>query len=285
MPEPEINQQGVISVDRARAAQPRAMGVASLAVRADATGATRLSDLRQAGSSRLVFPRVPANRIDTILVNTAGGITGGDRFALDAGVGPGATLSLTTQAAERAYRAQPGEVGRAMTTLRVADGATLHWLPQELILFERCALHRDLSVELDGDARLLMVEPVVFGRAAMAERLSGIRFRDRVRITRNGRLLYRDGVDLRGDAATHLARRAVANGAGAMAALVLVRPDAAAQIAPLRDMLPATAGATLLAEDVLVIRHLAPDAFALRRDMLPILDRLTDRTLPPSWRL
>jgi len=103
------------------------------------------------------------------LVNTAGGITGGDTFDLEIDVRDGAKLTLTTQAAERAYRAQNGEIGRVTTRLSVQNDSSMHWLPQELILFDRCALQRRLEVALAPKARLLMVEPVVFGRAAMPE--------------------------------------------------------------------------------------------------------------------
>lgn len=219
------------------------------------------------------------------MVNTAGGITGGDQYTLAATVGAGGTLTLTTQAAERAYRAQVGEIGSVATTLTVEDHATLNWLPQELILFDHCALRRRLQIDLHGSAELLMVEPVVFGRAAMNERLTEVFFRDYIRINRDAQPIYLDGMDLSGDAAAHTARRAIAGGARAMASVVLVRPDAAAQLDALRAMLPPTAGASLLANDILVVRQLAEDSFALRRDLMPILSHLTNNSLPISWRL
>ncbi len=265
--------------------QPRAIGTVRLSVRADQAGQTRIEDLRQSGSMKLVFPQTHRKDVETVLVNTAGGITGGDGFSTDFTVQHGATLTVTTQAAERAYRAQRGETGRVRTDATVQSDAQLNWLPQELILFERCALQRRLHIDLAPDARLLMIEPVVFGRAAMGEALRDILFHDRIMITRGGSPLYTDATMLRGDATTHLARRAIADGAGAMASLVLVRPDAASQLAPIRAALPATAGASMIADDTLVMRQLAPDGYALRRTLVPILQRLTNNTLPTSWRL
>ena len=145
------------------------------------------------------------------------------------------------------------------------DGGSLHWLPQELILFDRCALRRRLSIDLAPKARLLMVEPIVFGRAAMPEVLSDVMFQDRIRITRAGLPLYIDGIDLKGDAAKHFARPAVASGAGAMASLVMVAPDAQRHLKAVHTLLPQSAGASLLAEEMLVIRQLARDSFGLRR--------------------
>ncbi|KAF0677240.1 Urease accessory protein UreD [Profundibacterium mesophilum KAUST100406-0324] len=242
-------------------------------------------DLRQSGSTRLVFPRVHRLDAEVILVNTAGGITGGDSFSLELALAARARLTLTTQAAERAYRAQPNEIGSVDTRIDVASGARLNWLPQELILFERSALRRRLHIDLAPGAELLMVEPVVFGRAAMGETLRDIFFHDRIRITRDGTPLYIDAMRLSGDASGQLRRPAIANGAGAMASVVLVHPGAAGRLPRIRAALPATAGASLIAPDTLVLRLLAEDSFALRRSLLPLLDHLTDNTLPTSWRL
>ena len=283
--ETAINQSITMDLPDSLPAQPRAIGSAMVRVRGMAGGVTRIADLRQAGSLKLVFPRSFRPAAEAILVNTAGGITGGDRFSIAADLGPGSHLAITTQAAERAYRAQPGETGRIDTRLTVAEGARLDWLPQELILFDRAALRRSLDITLAPTARLLLVEPVVFGRAAMSEVLQDIRFHDRIRVWRDGRPLYADGMILKGDASAHLQSAAVAAGAGAMASLVYVAPDAAAQLGAVRALLPETAGASLLAPDTLVLRQLAPDSLALRRHLIPVLDRLTGNTLPTSWRL
>lgn len=254
-------------------------------VRAGDTGRTQIVDLRQSGATKLVFPRQLRADMEVVLVNTAGGITGGDRYELEFAVGDAAALTLTTQAAERAYRAQRNETGRVVTRLHVGAGSRLHWLPQELILFDRAALDRKLRIDMEVGAQLVMVEPVVFGRAAMGETLREVQFNDRIRIMRAGRPLYLDAMQLRGDTAAHLARRAIAGGAGAVASVVVVRSDAQALLGPVRDTLPETAGASMIADDVLVIRYLASDSYDLRCHLLPVLDQLTAHTLPTSWRL
>lgn len=218
-----------------------------------------------------------------MLINTAGGITGGDRFSVSATAGPDTRLTLTTQTAERAYRAQPGETGRLATRLKAAAGARLNWLPQETILYDRCALERSLAIELEDGASLLLAEPLVFGRAAMGEVLNDAMFRDRIDIRRGGRPLFLDSMRLAGDVRALLARRHVANNAGAMANLVYVAPDAAAHLTPVRDTLPGTAGASLIGDDVLALRILAPDSFALRAHLIPVLNRLNRGPLPRCW--
>lgn len=268
-----------------RAVQPRAIGAGTLSVRANNAGKTQIEKLRHSGATKLVFPKGYGPDLEAILVNTAGGITGGDHFSLDIALQPNAAFTLTTQAAERAYRAQPDEIGQVTNTVTVASGAQLHWLPQELILFDHSALKRRLNIELAKDARLVMVEPIVFGRAAMRESLTQVEFRDHITLTRGGHPIFIDKTTLQGNATRHLARAAIAGGAGALASIVIVRPDAATLLDPIREKLGSAAGASLIADDVLVVRLLAQDSFDLRRTLVPVLERATGNSLPISWRL
>lgn len=219
------------------------------------------------------------------MINTAGGITGGDRFSITAEAGETCQMTLTTQAAERVYRAQPGQVGRMDSRLSVRAGARLNWMPQETILYNNCAFQRRLTADLAEDAELLIVEPLVFGRIAMGETLNDAQFSDRIDIRRSGRRLYYDAVRLDGDISAKLARPAVANGAQSMANVIFTAPDAERHLPFIRDALPDTGGVSLIGNDLLVMRLLAEDSFVLRKSLLPILDRLTDNGLPLCWRL
>jgi len=261
--------------------QPRAIGEVRLSARAR-TRATALGGLRQSGAFKALFPRPQGRALDAILINTAGGITGGDRFSVRAAAEAGAHLRITTQAAERAYRAQPGEIGEVRNRLSVGAGARLDWLPQETILYDGSALDRRLEADLACGARLLLVEPVLFGRAAMGEVPRAARFHDRIALRRDGRPLYLDSMRLSGDIAAHLDRPAVAAGARAMASVVFVGPEAEAHLAPLRELMPDTGGVSLIREDVLALRLLARDGYDLRAVLVPVLMQLTD-ALPRSW--
>lgn len=262
---------------------PRACG--SVVVRAALRGGrTVLADLRQEGSAKVRFPRSHGPMLDATLLNTSGGITGGDRFSWQATAAPGAWLGLTTQAAERAYRARPGEIGRAAVALEAGAGARLDWLPQETILFDRSALERRLEANLAGRARLLVVEPVIFGRLAMGERISVIRFVDHWRIWRDGRLIHAETTRIAG-AAELLARPALLGGAGAMATVLLAGEDAGALVGPVRRLLVGEAGASLVRPGVLVVRLLARDGWDLRRRLVPLLETLRRAPLPDMWRM
>lgn len=249
-----------------------------------ARGAVSAIDrLRMQGCMKALFPR-RADGVEAIVINTSGGLTGGDHLTLDARAGTGSRLVLTTQAAERAYRSASGWA-RVETRLTVEAGARLDWLPQELILFEGARLDRSLTVEMAADARLLLVEPVIFGRFAMGEVLHDAGLRDRIEVRRAGVPLYFDAVRMEGDLAAKMARAAIGGGAGAMACMVYVGPEAEGMVNAVRAVLPATGGASLLRPDVMVARVLAEDGFALRQCLLPALDRLSGGGLPISWRL
>ncbi len=261
------------------AATPRARGRVRLSVKSTPRG-TALDGLHQAGSAKVVFPRA-ATGLQAVTVNTAGGITGGDQFEYAFTAGEDAHLCVTTQAAERAYGAQVDQTGQLNTTLKVETGARLDWLPQETILFNTSRFTRDMRIELASNARLLFVEPLVFGRAAMGEVCTDIAFRDRVEIYRDGSPLFVDAMALIGDAQHKLQRAAL--GAGALASLVYIAPDGAGHLAAIRAGLPDSAGATLIGDDVLHLRFLAQDSFALRAALIPVLERLTDNSLPRAW--
>lgn len=264
-------------------AQPRAIGSVRLSTKAQGTR-TVIDGLYQKGASKAVFPRAD-HGLTAVLLNTSGGVTGGDRFDNTATAGTGTHLTLTTQACERAYRAQPGETGRVTTTLRVEDGASLWWLPQETLVFDGCNMTRALTCEVAADASALIVEPLCLGRLAMGETQVHGHMSDRITITRNGAPLVQDAWTLSGDMTAQMAQAAVGGSAAAMVSLTYIAPDAEAQLNTIRALLPATGGASLLNSDTLVLRCLAPSGYELRTTLLPILDHLTGGHLPLCWRL
>ena len=77
---------------------------------------------------------------------------------------------MTGAAAEKIYRSL-GPDANLRIKLDVATGATLAWLPQETILFDRARIDRSIDVDLAADARLILAEAVIFGRTGMGERV------------------------------------------------------------------------------------------------------------------
>ena len=271
-----------------RTSPPRAVGAAYLRCKIQAdSGASVLGDLRHSGCLKFLFPRGAADRLSAVLVNTSGGITGGDNLSITATVDPSSRLTMTTQAAERIYRASGCDAGKVSTVIDVGCGGRVDWLPQETILFDGAALDRRLRVNLDGTARCLLVETLVFGRTAMGERISGLTLSDRIEVWRDDAPLFIDRTRLSGDATTHLRRRAIGHDAVALASVLLVTPtgrgEAAAHLEQLRPDLPQKAGASLIRPDVLFLRLAAEDSYELRKTLLPLLAQLNDGPLPRTW--
>lgn len=264
--------------------QPRAQGRMEVVSKLR-DGRSRIADLHQSGSFKALFPKGNWTSLYAVVLNTAGGVTGGDTFHLSAEARAASHMVLTTQAAERIYRAQPGEVGQVRTELRVAEGARIDWLPQETILFDHAALDRRLEARLASDARLLVVEPVIFGRGAMGEVVNFGQFRDQWRIHREDELIFADSLRLSGDMQARLNQAAVGAGARAMASLLLVAPDADLYLDALRDALGDSGGASIIRPGVLYARSLAVDGFTLRRHIIPAIQALSGADIPKTWTL
>jgi len=221
-------------------------------------------------------------RSEAVLLNTAGGLACGDRLDQLLRWGPGAALTVATQAAEKIYRALD-QGATVATRLEIADGASAEWLPQETILFDGARLDRDLRVDMAENAEFLGVEAVILGRAAMDETMSGGLLRDRWRIVRNGRLVYADALHIDGGIAARMRKRALGAGAAAFATILHVAPDAGARLDRCREALePARGRAAASAwNGMLVVRLLAPDGATLRHDLAPALAALRDDRPPP----
>jgi urease accessory protein len=253
-------------------------------IRVDALrGDPRLHRLYQEGCAKIRLPRdAEALGIEAVLINTAGGLTGGDRLTWRAEADAGARLTLTTQACERIYRSN-GDAARVQVQLTVGPGAELHWAPQETLLFDEGSLERSFEADLAADARLLAVEAVVLGRTAMGEQVRNGRLRDRWRVRREGRLVFADDLRIEGEVARLTAAAPLLAGGCAFASLLLVADDAEQRLAAVRDALGATGGASAF-DGKLFARLVAGDGRALRRALVPALEALRGAALPRVWR-
>jgi urease accessory protein len=260
----------------------RAVGRIALAVRASGD-VTRRWRVREEGSLRVRCPGPPAGELEAVIVNTAGGVAGGDRFSLDVAVEPGARLLVTTAAAEKIYRTLEPDAAIDVT-LAVGAGASLAWLPQETILFDRARLARSIEVDLAEEARLILAEALVLGRSGMGEAVDDGRLVDRWRLRRNGKLIHAEAVRLDGGIAAKLAEPAVAKG-GVAVATVLVVPGDDATTAAVRALDTAFRGEVGASawNGFAVVRLCAADGAALRHDLIAVLSALRGAALPRLW--
>ena len=222
------------------------------------------------------------------MINTAGGMTGGDHIDWHYNLGADTNTVLTTQACERIYKSAGGSA-RTNIHLSLADNASLAWLPQETILFDQSRFERTITVEMKSTSRLLFLEPVVFGRTTMGESVSSGYLRDHWRFTCDSELFHADFFNLSGDISAQLERNAIANGNLAMATLLLVAPDAEMKLDSARALIGYNGGASwwkTAGIGKLLARIVAKDSYELRKVLLPVVDLLNDRAaLPKCWSL
>jgi urease accessory protein len=246
-------------------------------------GVTRRRHLHESGSLRVRFPSPEAEGLSAVFVNTAGGVAGGDRFDIEIATGAGSRLAVTTAAAEKVYRAE-GPAAQLDISLQAADGSHLAWLPQETILFDGARVLRRIDIDLTESASLLLCEIVVFGRAAMGERMLRGEFVDRWRLRRGGRLALAETVRLDGDIGEKLTRPAIANGGVAIGTALIV-PGDQALVERIREASGSFGGEVGVSawNGFAMARFCAQDAARLRADVMTVLGRVTDSGLPRLW--
>jgi len=251
-------------------------------------GRTRLRRLHQDGAARIRMPATDGGPLEAVLINTAGGLTGGDRLGWSVEAGAGASVSLTTQACEKVYRSAAGQAEVAVR-LDAAPGACIAWLPQETIVFDRAAFSRTLEVDLAAGAEALLVEATVFGRLAMGERAEQGTFRDRWRVRQEGILVHAEALRIGPGIAASLARPAVAGGATAVATVLLVSGRAESMLDQVRAVIGGEGGASFWTagrSGKLLARLHAVDGYRLRRRLVPLVRLLNGAAgLPKSWSL
>jgi urease accessory protein len=187
-------------------------------------------------------------------------------------VPPEGRVTVTTQAAEKLYRAlETDHEAKVDIDMRVADGAWGEWLAQETILFDGARLRRGLHVDVARQGRLLAVESVVLGRTAMGERFETGFLHDSWRIRRDGQLLWADALHLESDITQRRTARFGFGTAIACSTIVYVGEDAAQQLTGARSLLNesrarrgSTIGGATAFDGMLLIRLLADDAARLR---------------------
>lgn len=266
----------------------RAHGAARVTMKSR-DGTAVIEGLRQEGCAKAILPRTDAPVPEVVFLNTAGGLTGGDRLLYALTLAAGLTAVATTQTAERAYAAGTG-CADVEVSLAVGAGGWLDWLPQETILFDGSALDRRVTLDLGPGAGCLFLETVVLGRHAMGETVQGLRLRDQRMVTRQGVPLWSEPMALDSRAVSRAAGPAMLGGARAMATLVLVHPGAGDLLAPLRATLDeeGVEAAASAFEGRLILRALAWDGLPLKRLTLRALATLrphlpSSGPLPRVW--
>lgn len=258
-------------------------------------GETRISRLYQDGAAKIRAPKTHAPPIlEAVMMNTSGGLTGGDSLEWKFELDEGSCVALTTPTCEKIYRSL-GDQAKVDVRIDVGAGAVLSYLPQETLLFEGAALSRNLSVNLASTASALILETTLFGRLAMAEAVRNACFHDRWRICQDGELVHAEDARFQDDIQSLLQKPGVTGSCTAIATLLVVDPNVETLIDPVKTQLGNQGGASIWSvgnRSKMLVRLVAPDGFAMRERLLPILLRcnkflLKSQTygLPKVWNL
>ncbi|OEY67881.1 urease accessory protein UreD [Marinobacter sp. X15-166B] len=155
---------------------------------------TRMNKAHHYGPLRVQRPFYPEGRdgcCHVYLLHPPGGLVSGDALNIDVTVASGAHTLLTTPSANKLYRADSNGVAWTQTThLKVADGATLEWLPQETLAFDGSRGRQSFNIELEDNAKCLGWEILGLGRPASELPFVNGHLEQGFQVTRNGRPLW-----------------------------------------------------------------------------------------------
>jgi urease accessory protein len=184
-----------------------------------------------------MFPRTGSRPVEeAVIINTGGGVAGGDQLECSVNALPGASIAVTSQAAEKVYRALH-DPARVATRLKAGESARLAWLPQETIVFNGARIHRTTEIELFSGAEFLALEWLVLGRAAHGEIMARGSITDSWRVKKEGRLIWADSFRISDEIFAYLNRKALLSTFNSLATLVYFGPDLVRRLELLRQIL------------------------------------------------
>ncbi len=145
-------------------------------------------------------------------------------------------------------------------------------------------MSRRIDIDLAESASLLLCEIVVFGRAAMGERMLHGEFVDRWRLRRGGRLVFAETIRLDGAIGEKLTQPAIAK-AGVAIGTALIVPGDEALVERIRELSTTFGGEVGIScwNGFAMARFCAQDAARLRADMMAVLGRASGSALPRLW--
>jgi urease accessory protein len=264
----------------------RADGAGRVVLRGSEQG-TQIVDVFQRSPVRVMFPRVTGGAVEeAVLINTGGGVAGGDRLECSIKALEKASITVTSQAAEKVYGALD-EPARITTKLKVSEAAKLAWLPQETILFNSARICRNTEIEVCSGAEVLAVEWIVLGRSAHGEQMVNGQITDSWRVKKDGRLIWADTFRCVDETYPDLHKKALLSRCRAIATLVYFGGDLNDRVELIRDIAPSLechCGATLFS-GVMIVRFAAEAAFELRLALQRVLQQFRQDRGPGPFRV
>lgn len=269
----------------------RSEGVVEITFR-KSDGISALSHMYQSGCGRVRFPSVDNNLApEAVLINTSGGLTGGDRMTYKVIAEKNSSLTVTGQAAEKIYKSVGPDV-HVTSDIFVEAGAILEWLPQETIIFNNARLNRVNRVNLQKGANFIGVEATVLGRLAHKEIVRDFALIDGWEISLDGDLIWYDRFRFDGDLQDVKARSALLDGAQAFATLISYAPEGSGLLDMIREAaeeMNTKIGASEIEPGFIITRLLDEDPYGLRKSLKKLISLIrseisdADVPMPTVW--
>ena len=162
-----------------------------------------LTERSHSGPLRIQKPLYPEGDAicHAIIVHPPGGIAGGDTLGIDISLAANTRGLITTPGATKWYKAKNGAGAVQNVRINIAADAALEWLPQETIVFNAALAANETTITLGDNALYLGWELLCFGRTASGETFQSGRYRQRMTIARNAKLLWNERGTLEADGA------------------------------------------------------------------------------------
>jgi urease accessory protein len=254
----------------------RASGAGHIVLAGEGTG-TRIVDIYQKFPIGLAFPKVVGHACkEVVIINSSGGVAGGDHLEVEVTALNHASVSVTTQAAEKIYRALD-RPARISTKLKAFETAKLAWLPQETIIFNGARIARQTEIDICSGAEIIALEWLVLGRIESGEEILSGYVNDSWRIRLDGRLVWADGFLVADEMFAHLHRRALLSRWKAIGTLIYFGPCLDVRLGILREIaasLDCRCAATIVGA-IIVVRVAAEASADLKRGLRNLLDRFS----------
>ena len=242
-----------------------------------------LEKLYQSGSLKLRFPLYSDSHFEAVQINTAGGVTGGDKLLWKCELGEKTKATITTQAAEKIYRSLDGLPAEINISLTLRKNSTLFWLPQETIFFNRGALKRKITVEMEEGAALLLVEAFVFGRKLMGEKVVNGFIDDEWQVRLCDELVHFEAFKINGNILQQSTRPAIFNGNQAISSVLYIADDYQSKEEAAREIIGQSGGASAW-NGKLLARIIEKDSYFLKKRLVPLVNLLTKGAgVPKFW--
>jgi urease accessory protein len=117
---------------------------------------------------KALYPEGPAV-CHAVIIHPPGGIAGGDSLFIQIDVEPHSRTVITTPAATKWYKAA-GKTSRQEVVIRLGEGATLDWLPQENLFFNAASVESTFKLEIHPEASGIGWDMALLGRQAAGEK-------------------------------------------------------------------------------------------------------------------